>query len=206
MSGRLPERAAPEACHASGAPLELETADFPPPFSARMALPGEDVRRAAIRAARTGELGAADILWGFDGLKLEMVIVLEPDEPLEKAREMGDVLARAATDALASLLPPQVAISAGGDGAVTINGGMAGRVFLDASTDEPCEVPVWLNAGLTLHIHREEGLEGGQAPQEAVVSEEGGGRISPATLAAEAARHFLLRLDEWRNDNARISS
>jgi len=204
MSGKKPGTGAgpePGRSAATGQEVEevvQERLHWPPPFRFHMALPGTDVLRAASDAARQGALGAADVLWCDDGLALHMALVLEPDRSAREALLAVDVMQQALHDALAALLPPQVAIAVAQKGRVLVNGGEIGRVRHMMPDCEAHEEPPWMVVSAHLNLRRESGLEGGQQPDVAVLAEEGGEHLTSPQLVAEVARHFLLLLDAGR--------
>ncbi len=175
-------------------------ADFPPPFQARFVPPGGDVFQMAARAAQTGELGAADVLWSADDLALSLALVLEPDVTAARARAMREVMMRAVLDALTILLPPQVGIGGRANGAIVVNDGQVGKVrmHMPGCPQEAC--PPWMVVGAQIGLRHAQGVEGGQDTRVTVLAEEGGAHIPPAVLASEIARHFLTALDTWRHE------
>jgi hypothetical protein len=202
MSGRLPEKGAEDAaCCAVDAPTQIVTdVDFPPVFNARMALPGEDAFIIAQAAARAGELGAADLLWSFDGEWLKLAIVLEPDISANKARRAGDIMLLAVADSLASLLPPQVTVGVSGE-TLVINGATAGFVrlaMMDTRSED--DIPQWLATGVDVRLRAPEQIEPGEDMGNTALSEEGGGGLTAGAAASAIARHFLTWLDTWVHD------
>ena len=178
-------------------------ADFPPVLNARLALPGEDVFETACAAAVSGELGAADLLWSFDGAWLRLAVILEPDIPASDAARARDVMLLAATDALAALLPPQVAIGASGD-TLIINGAKAGHVRMALPDDcQEQAIPQWLATGVALHLRAPGRAEPGHDTLNTALSEEGGAHLSAAIAASAIARHFLSWLDTWIHEGIR---
>ncbi len=193
-SGSMPGR--PGAMASTGP--NGENVDWPPLFSFHMALPGTDVFREACEAAAYGTLEAGDMLWCDGGECLEMALILEPDHPEAEAELAAELMLHALRDALIALLPPQVEILTAAPGRIRVNGGDIARVRHalaggSASADAGCVV-----ACATVNMRRSVGAEGGENPGTAVLEEEGGASLSPASLVAETARRFLLLLDARR--------
>ncbi len=182
--------------HRTSAGPEVEGVDWPPLFSFRMALPGTDVFREAVKAAATGGLQAGDVLWCEGEEHLQMALVLEPDRPEEEAELAAELVLHALRDALIALLPPQVEILADSSGIVRVNGGVIARVHHALAGGVAEREPPRVITCATINLRRRADTEGGEDPATAVLEEEGGAGLASAALVAETARRFLLLLND----------
>jgi len=181
--------------------LTLHEPTFPPLLSGRAVIKGEDPRALAVSGAASGELGAGDALWLQDTTRVELAIVLEPDDALTKAAQMLPLGMAAAGDCLATLAPPQVAVNYRWPGTILMNGGSAGDCTLTAPANcQPDEIPRWLVLALSLRFAFDDTNEPGTTPGITSLMEEGIEELTSADVIDSYSRHFLSLLDAWTND------
>jgi biotin-(acetyl-CoA carboxylase) ligase len=174
---------------------------FPPLLDGRIVVRGDSPLALAIAGADAGELGAGDALWLQDTAQVELAIVLEPDDPLEKAAQMMPLAVAAAGDCLAALTPPQVGVHFRWPGTLLLNGAAAGTCSLTVPAD--CglrEVPKWMVLNFSLRFAFDETAEPGTTPGITSLAEEGGEELTTVDVIESYSRHFLSLLDTWSND------
>ena len=174
---------------------------LPPLLTPHLAAPGTDVLGHACTRAAAGELGAGDAVVSPGLASAGMAIVLEPEVPVETARQMAPLMMLAAADALGVLLPPKVAIEHRWPVATLLNGARVGWIGLRHAPVEPGEVPAWLAVAFSLRLSFPlEQAEPGANPGETCLAEEGGAELLAEDVLAAVATHFLRRLDQWQSD------
>lgn len=173
----------------------------PPLLTLHRTVSGADPFETARRGAATGDFAAGDVVFSADNRETAaLAIVLEPDVPAGRSQQMLPLSAVALADALGVLLPPKVAIEHRWPGTLLANGASVARlsmVMAAANGDEP---PDWLVVGIRVALSRASGApEGGEAPDQTVLAEEGGGGIGPEDVLRSLAAHFLHWLDTWQD-------
>ncbi len=155
----------------------------------------------ACRLARSGRLGAGDVVWSRNSARAELAIVLEPEVALERALQMGPLMMVALGDCLAALCPPQIAVLYRWPDTILINGAMAGEVRLACPSGRADGVPAWLAVGAVLDL---------AAPKRqrkdwsrTSLDEEAGPGVSRTEVLEGLAAHFLKWLNTWTEDGFR---
>jgi biotin-(acetyl-CoA carboxylase) ligase len=171
---------------------------LPPVFTpVRLRERGDAFAHAAAIAEREGA-GTLVHVGRFD--LAEFAVVLEPEEPLKRARLAFYAGMAALTDTLLAYSQPETLISIVWPGALTVNLGLVGggRLAWPAGTEET-EVPRWLVFGGMLRTSGTDASEPGLHPDTTTLEQEG--FVSEAEeLIASFARNFMVALDAWRDE------
>lgn len=178
---------------------------FPPLLSGHDVKGKESAFENACARAGRGELGAGDVVWSRNAMRLDLAIVLEPEIAFERAVQVLPLAMVAAGDSIGSLSPPQVGIEFTWPNVVRINGARAGglRAAVPGSP-EPGDVPDWMVVGLLIrHRRAPSDPEPGMVPDQTWLAEEGGGELTRTDLIESYCRHFLTWIHGWREDGFR---
>jgi biotin-(acetyl-CoA carboxylase) ligase len=173
-------------------PIASELA-LPPPFSAvRLREVGDAFAHAISIAAEQGA-GTLVYVGRFD--LAEFAIVLEPDEPLLKARRVFYAGMAALADALATYAQPETSIVIDWPGSLFVNQGLVGggRLAWPQGVGE-VETPPWLVFGGMIRTVSMTGNEPGLNPLE----EEGFTDALSGNVVESFARHLMVALDSWQ--------
>jgi biotin-(acetyl-CoA carboxylase) ligase len=130
----------------------------------------------------------------------EFAVVLEPDEPLQKARRALFAGLTALADALAVHAPPEKPISFDWPATIRIDGGIVGGAQLawpSGGTEETA--PAWLVFGAMIRTAAAGGEEPGLHPFGTTLDAEGFDRDS-GRLVESFARHLMVAIDIWQQD------
>lgn len=181
--------------------MHLEDPLFPPLLKGHAVKSPVEPMAHACRLARTGKLGAGDVVWSRNAGRAEVAIVLEPEVALARALQMGPLLMVAVGDCLGTLCPPKVAIQYRWPGGILVNGAIAGEVRIAAPRASIETVPEWLVIGATLDIAapRAEREDWSRTS----LSEEAGGTITRTNILQSLSAHFLTWLNIWNEDGFR---
>jgi hypothetical protein len=175
----------------------LRTFDLPPPFQlVRLRELGDAFAHATAIAAEQGA-GTLVYVGRFD--LAEFAIVLEPEEPLLRARRAFYAGMVALRDALLAQAPPERPITFSWPDAIQVDGGLigGGRLAWPAGAREG-EPPDWLVFGAAIRTFNL-GAEGsGLQPLAAALNEEGFEDAGSDRLVENFARHLMLAIDAWR--------
>jgi hypothetical protein len=176
-----------------GAPISPRL-DLPPPFRAvRLREVGDAFAHAVAIAAEEGA-GTLVHVGRFD--LAEFAVVLEPDELLRTARRAIYAGMCALGDALATIAPPEKAISFDWPDAVRVDGGLVGGARVawppEALEDEP---PAWLVFGVMIRLVTMGEDELGLRPLAAVLDDEAGNSLDGGVLASHFARYLMAAFD-----------
>ncbi|ESR22870.1 biotin/lipoate--protein ligase family protein [Lutibaculum baratangense] len=179
--------------------MHLPEPILPPLLSGRSVKTPARPFEAAVEAARTGEAGGGDVVWGRDAAHFMMALVLEPDTPRRRAIEMLPVAVAALTDALASLAPPETSVTVDWPNTVRVNGGRVGGVRIAVSPEAALDdIPLWMVVGMDIALMRQGSrADPGLEPDVTDLHEEGCGEITRTDLVEAASRHMLARVHEW---------
>lgn len=178
---------------------------FPPVYEAVKLPAGGDAFEAALAAARQGA-DPATLFWEDREDRVELAIVLHPEQALAQALPVLHVGMVGIGDALGALVPPQVAVMFGWPDRIEVNGGLAGGLRLAAPEGcAPDAVPDWLVLGLTLLVKREltGGEEPGMDPTRTALHEEGCGEVTVPDILEAFSRHFLLWVTRFGEEGLR---
>lgn len=172
---------------------------FPPLFRGREA--GDPLGEARRLAAEGCDGGT--VLYHLADGDLAAATIFAPDVPLARAAEMIPVAAIGLRDALGALAPPEVAIRLDWDGAIRVNGGIAGLLGCHAATRDPAAVPDWLIITLRVDFLPASD-DAGDTPERTALHAEGCGEVTPAALLEAWTRHTLLWINQWMDGERRV--
>ena len=177
-------------------PLAAELA-LPPPFSAvRLREVGDAFAHAISIAAEKGA-GTLVYVGRFD--LAEFAVVLEPEEPLQKARRVFYAGMAALADALAAHAQPGTSITIEWPDSLLVNQGLVGggRLAWPHEVDED-QTPPWLVFGGMIRTVSMSGLEPGLNPLVTALEEEGFTEVMSSHLVESFARNFMSVVDSWQ--------
>ena len=172
--------------------------DLPPPFRlVTLREVGDAMAHATAIAAEEGA-GTLVHVGRFD--LAEFAVVLEPDEPLWRARRAIYAGAAALADALAVHAPPERPIAFDWPDALRVDGGLVGGVRLQwpvgANENEPAP---WLVFGATIRTVAMGEEEPGVTPLSAALEDEGFDGLGADRLVESFARHLMSAIDVWHD-------
>ena len=170
---------------------------LPPPFTAvRLREVGDAFVHAISIAAEQGA-GTLVHVGRFD--LAEFAVVLEPEEPLRRARRVLYAGMAGLADALAAHAQPETSIIVDWPDSILVNRGLVGGGRLAWPTAVPeDEVPPWLVFGGMIRTVSLSGAEPGLNPLVTALEEEGFTDLISAHLVESFARHFMVVLDSWQ--------
>jgi len=157
---------------------------------------------AAIAGAQAGRYSAGDLLWSDSRSHLRIALVLEPEVAPARGVEMLFLTMVASTDAIGTLIPPEVALTYGWPATLRANGARIGRArFRQSAELDEDGAPLWLVVGIEMRLAPIEGdVEPGEIPHLTSLADEGAADLD-RTLAVEAlARHLMTWLHTWGVD------
>ncbi len=168
--------------------------DLPPAFTAVRLRERGDAFAHALRIAREAGAGTLVHVGRFD--LVELAVVLEPEEPLGRARRAFFAGMAAVADALAAHAPPEKPLAFAWPDTILFDGAVVGGGRLGWPADCPEDaVPDWLVFGVMLVAARvgigEPGFHAGTTSLE----EEGFGSVED--VVASFARHLMVHVDAW---------
>jgi biotin-(acetyl-CoA carboxylase) ligase len=180
----------------SRSPIASELA-LPPPFSAvRLREVGDAFAHAISIAAEQGA-GTLVYVGRFD--LAEFAVVLEPDEPLLKARRVFYAGMAALADALATYAQPETSIIIDWPGSLFVNHGLVGGGRLAWPQDaREIDTPPWLVFGGMIRTVSMTGNEPGLNPLVTALEEEGFNDVLSGHVVESFARHLMVALDSWQ--------
>lgn len=169
----------------------------------------DDPLLAAVQIARQG-VDAGLVAYSPSRRRLSFAIVLVPELALLKALQMAPLMMVALGDAIGGLAPPEVGVTYRWPMTVLINGGVAGRCRLAASTALLGATPDWLVVAADLTLERELTAEPGDASaallmDETSLYEEGGSGFALAGLIEASTKQFLNGLNRWESSGFRTA-
>ncbi len=170
---------------------------LPPPFSVvRLREVGDAFAHAISIAAEQGA-GTLVYVGRFD--LAEFAVVLEPEEPLLKARRVFYAGMAALADALAAHAQPETSIIIEWPGSLLVNQGLVGggRLAWPQIVDED-ETPPWLVFGGMIRTVSMTGVEPGLNPLVTALEEEGFTDVMSGHVVESFARHFMVAIDSWQ--------
>jgi hypothetical protein len=172
--------------------------DLPPPFNlVTLREVGDAFAHAKAAAAEAGA-GTLVYVGRFD--LVEFAVVLEPEEPLRRARRAFYAGLVALRDALVAHAPPDRAITFVWPDAIRVDGGLVGGARLAwpvaAGENEP---PDWLVFGAMVRIVAMGAEEPGLRPLAAALEEEGFDDTGGGRLVESFARHLMVAVDAWQS-------
>lgn len=126
---------------------------------------------------------------------LYMSLVLRPDCPVAEALQLSFVASLALADALGSLLPPLAEVTCKWPNDVFLNGRKVAGLLLESATTSGAALD-WLVLGVGVNVASAPSDLAGQATS---FHGEGAGEVTPAQVLEVFCRHFLTRVDQWRD-------
>jgi biotin-(acetyl-CoA carboxylase) ligase len=175
-------------------PIELQ---LPPAFTpVRLRERGDAFAHAVALAPKEGA-GTLVYVGRFD--LAEFAVVLEPDEPLARARLAFYAGMAALTEAIVAHAPPETLIEIAWPNAVTVNFGLVGggRLAWPAGVAET-EVPPWLVFGGVIRTNLMDVHEPGLNPNVTALAEEGFENVESTQVIESFARNVMVALDGWQ--------
>lgn len=174
----------------------LARGPLPPPFELTTLRERGDAFAEAIRLAPTRGAGALVRTGRFDAL--EFALVLEPDEPLARARVAFPLCMGALASALALHVPPQRPLSIRWPDAFLLDTVIHGGARLAAPPAAREEAaPGWIVFGACVALERARGAD---APMAMSLAEAGLDEIDPMRLLADFCAHLLSIFDLRAHD------
>lgn len=170
---------------------------LPPPYQAvRLREFGDAFTHAATLAPQRGA-GTLVYVGRFE--VAEFAVVLEPTDPLIRARRVFYAGMGALADAIAAAAPPETAIHIKWPDALYVNWGLVGggRLAWPQSSDE-ANVPAWLVFGATIRTAWTKRIDPGLTPELTALDEEGFAEITSNQIVESFARNFMQALDVWQ--------
>ena len=171
---------------------------LPPPYQAvRLREFGDAFAHAATLAPQRGA-GTLVYVGRFD--VAEFAVVLEPADPLVRARRVFYAGMGALADAIAAAAPPETAIHIKWPDALYVNWGLVGggRLAWPQGADE-ANVPPWLVFGATIRTAWTKRIDPGVTPELTALDEEGFAEITAKQIVESFARNFMQALDVWQD-------
>jgi biotin-(acetyl-CoA carboxylase) ligase len=170
---------------------------LPPPFTAiRLREVGDAFAHAVAIAPEKGA-GTLVHVGRFD--LAEFAVVLEPDEPLLKARRTFYAGMAALADALAAHAQPDTSVTIDWPDSLLVNQGLVGGGRLawphDIAEDQ---TPEWLVFGGMIRTVSMSGVEPGLNPLVTALEEEGFTDVMSTHLVESFARNFMRIVDSWQ--------
>lgn len=170
---------------------------LPPSFTpVRLRERGDAFAHAVSIAAKEGA-GTLVHVGRFD--LAEFALVLEPEEPLGRARLAVYAGMAALTEALVAYAQPETLIEIRWPDAITVNFGLVGggRMAWPEGAAET-EVPPWLVFGGMIRTNLMDLHEPGLNPSVTSLTQEGFENIEAGEVIASFARNFMVALDGWQ--------
>lgn len=170
---------------------------LPPPFSAVRLREVGDAFAHAISIASEQGAGTLVYVGRFD--LAEFAVVLEPEEPLLKARRAFYAGMAALADALAAYAQPETSIVVDWPDSLLVNQGLVGggRLAWPQNVGET-ETPPWLVFGGMIRTVSMTNTEPGLNPLVTALEEEGFTDVMSSHVVESFARHLMLALDSWQ--------
>ncbi len=130
----------------------------------------------------------------------EFAVVLEPAEPLTRARRVFYAGMGALADAIAAAAPPETAIQIKWPDALYVNWGLVGggRLGWPEAADE-ASVPPWLVFGASVRTAWSKRTDPGLTPELTALDEEGFAEVSAKQIVESFARNLMQALDVWQD-------
>jgi biotin-(acetyl-CoA carboxylase) ligase len=170
---------------------------LPPPFSVVRLREVGDAFAHAISIAADQGAGTLVYVGRFD--LAEFAVVLEPDEPLLKARRVFYAGMAALADALATYAQPETSIIIDWPDSLFVNQGLVGggRLAWPQGIGE-VETPPWLVFGGMVRTVSMTNAEPGLNPLVTALEEEGFTDVMSSHVVESFARHLMVALDSWQ--------
>ena len=145
------------------------------------------------------ECGAGTLVYVGRFDLAEYAVVLEPSEPLSKARRVFYAGMAAVADALATTAPAETAIQIEWPDALYVNWALVGggRLGWPKQADETV-VPEWLVFGATIRTAWTQPVDPGLSPEVTALNEEGFAEVTANHIIESFARNLMHGLDAWQ--------
>src|SRR5262249_31879023 len=170
---------------------------FPPPFSAVRLREVGDAFAHAISIAADQGAGTLVYVGRFD--LAEFAVVLEPEEPLLKARRVFYAGMSALADALAAHAQPETSITIDWPDSLLVNQGLVGGARLAWPNGlEDGQTPPWVVFGGMIRTVSIAGTEPGLNPLVTALEEEGFTDGMSDKVVESFARHLMVAIDSWQ--------
>ena len=184
--------------------MSMRAPRIPPLLTGHAHAPSADAFEDACARARTGRLGAGDLVWSERIDQAAVALILEPETTVETALQMLPLAMVAAAEAVGSLVPPQVAVELRWPGTILVNGAAAGHVRIARPAGAGDAPPAWLVVGIAVDLApRPRSGEPGERPEQTSLAEEGVADATRNTLIEAFATRLLAWLDTWTHDGFR---
>ncbi len=184
---------------AAAPPADTDRLDLPPAFTLVRAPAPMGAFELACRLADRD--GAGTLVWPLCEDRLDVAVVLEPDEPLRTARRAFVAGMAALVDALGSAAPPEKPITLEWPDTVRFDGARLGGGRLGwPKTCAEDEAPAWMVFGATLIASKSRAGDPGLTPDSTSLDEEGFERDGHAAFVEAFARYLMRGFDSWRGD------
>jgi biotin-(acetyl-CoA carboxylase) ligase len=170
---------------------------LPPPYTViRLREVGDAFAHAVAIAPEKGA-GTLVYVGRFD--LAEFAVVLEPDEPLLKARRTFYAGMAALADALAAQAQPETSIVIDWPDSFFVNGGLVGggRLAWPEDTRE-IDTPSWLVFAGMIRTVSMTGAEPGLNPLVTALEDEGFTDLMSGHVVESFARHLMVAIDAWQ--------
>lgn len=181
--------------------MHVEDPRFPPLLTGCGVKAPVQAFAAACQGAASGAYGAADVIWARNTGRVEMALVLEPDVPARRAREMVPLFQLAVIEAVGSLMPPKTSVLLRWPSVLLVNGGIAGNFrFAMASCDDE-EVPDWMVAAIDIALLPEDrDVEPGYRREQTTLIEEGSETRTRSDFLEVISAFTLSWINSWQDD------
>jgi BirA family biotin operon repressor/biotin-[acetyl-CoA-carboxylase] ligase len=126
-------------------------------------------------------------------------LVLRPDCPVAEALQLSFVASLALADALGGLLPPLADVTCKWPNDVFLNGRKVAGLLLESAATSGAALD-WLVLGMGVNVASAPPDLAGQATS---LHGEGAEEVTPAQVLEVFCRHFLTRVEQWREDGFR---
>jgi len=161
-----------------------------------------DPFETAVTSVRQRRSGAGDFFWAPSQSQADFAIVLEPEVNSSRTGEMVPLALVAASECLAVLLPPQVAVQFRDQQVITVNGGVAGSITTAmAEQTAESDPPDWLVLSLNVNLRwPDDAGDPGLRPDVTALAEEGWEEPNLEKFLETFARHFLTWISVWQEE------
>ena len=184
--------------------MHLPDPQFPPLLSGQGIKAPAQPLETACRGAIAGTLSAGDVVWSRNTAHATAALVLEPDVPIARAREMLVVLQLSLIEALALLMPSQTALQIGWPQQFLCNGALVGGTALVEPETPEGVVPAWVAVSFDLVLTRDiEGLEPGILADESSLAEEDGMDVTRTAIIEQVSAHMTANIHRWEQEGFR---
>ncbi len=171
---------------------------LPPPYQAVRLREFGDAFAHAVTLAPERGAGTLVYVGRFD--LAEFAVVLEPAEPLIRARRVFYAGMGALADAIAAAAPPETAIQIKWPDALYVNWGLVGGGRLGWPNDsDEASVPAWLVFGASVRTAWPKRIDPGVTPELTALDEEGFAEVSAKQIVESFARNLMQALDLWQD-------